>query len=481
MLAYRPDSSELGPGVLVSAFQVIPNADGSYRAPYSQTGTNYGAEGFTTTVGDVKDCFFGRKTDGSPRLFMADATKIYEANTATQQFVDVSGSAYNSAVSWDFCQIRDDTIACSKENYTQRSSSGSFSQLVSIKAKICETMEDALILCNYDDGTDYSDGIAISDVGNIGQFTPDQNLATLAYRTRITSMPGEITAAIRFRNYIVIFKRRGMWLLQYVGAPKIWDVQLFSAEVGCLGKEACRVANDRLFFVDDNNAWVFDGATLNSFSDPEHVTKTMLTTVLGTTSEIKFTEVHYDDKGKLISIYPLRTHTQYYTYNLVSNKWGIASAAGAGGFNSPQCMLHAPFEAVISFTALGVTSAAGENRFSFGTSSNSTFFGNGHAAAAGSAVTAFFGSFGQVSLMRRIYLQIDSAAGFSVSVIAKRAPISASGNQSACNGVFNTSDMYADLMCRGSFFQVSYALAAATPNFTAWADHSFDLRRSGTR
>lgn len=487
-MKYRPESADLDPSILVSVDQFIPNIDGSFRTQYpvvASTAANLSAV--------AKNAFLAEKLDGTVRLIVGSLTKLYELSGTSWTDRSAGGGSYTTSTQgWSFAQLDDTTIAVNKENGIQTSSSGAFAALgAGSPALCCAISNDALALWNIvKGGVDTPNGLSISDIGNISQFTPAADYSNLSYYTEVTDTPGEGTAAIAFGDMIVFFKRRGVYTARFVGAPLIWDVQCIERKIGCFGKDACVVAGDILYFADDHGVWSFDGSSIQSLTDRIPISKTIAQDCLNTgSSDAKTTELHYDDQNRILSIYPggsAQNKSRFWAINTVTGEPGFATITGPTGDPPYElCSVRAPFSKLVGIAALGLTYSAKENRVVFvnGTGSTVSILQSGHTGYTLNGVhvlgSAYFGDFGQSQLMRRINASIDSATGITVTVTANRGPYNTTQQQSTSTGTL-TADLRADVLARGNFFQVTFTLDN-TANFTKFKDWAPELIAAGRR
>jgi hypothetical protein len=505
-LVYQPDNSALNPNILVSAAQLVPNTDGSYQAPFPKVAGGIAATGDT---GDgVYNAFLGVSKTGARRLFVGGRVVSAAPNfTTTIWSVDSGGTSWTSAASlsvaqvgansdragWDFCQYESQTIAACLVFPTQTATTGNFSALTNApNAKVVDTLNDALWAWNVQSGgTHYPDELWISDVGDPTDWTPVTDGSSLAFKTQLTDCAGPGTAMIRYRDFMVVFKSRGMWIAQYTGDDRIYDVRLFSANVGCIGKDACYVAGDVLYFADDQNVYSFDGANIQSIADASFITKTIARDVLsptGTGITAGVTQLHYDDLNKRLTVYA-RGYTQPrpgYVFNEVSGKWGKLDS-GSTYAGSILAVLNASLEDLIAFTNLGVTASSNENRVNLaGSGVVSGAFQNGHESdTSGSAVSGYFGSAFQAATLRQVFMNADSNTGVTVADQTKKAPRSSASTQSTAAAASFSADMLADLLCDGNFHKLTWAWNAQThgspADFRKWQGFEMDMIKSGKR
>ena len=260
LVGFAPDAPEDTPGIFTYSDAIVPTSRGfsnsGYPTPASSQLNDYANNGAVVT-----------KVDGTDRIFVGTSSKIYEYDPAgLGTTTDRSGLAYSASnsVTWSFAQFGDVTLAVNKNNTLQACTTGNFAAVSGApKATIVVTPslpQLQFAMCfNYDDGTNnYQDGVFWSAGSNYADWTP--SIATGCGNVRVTDIGGPFTAAIPFRDGVVAFKRRSMYLGRYVGPPAIWEFERISADVGCIGKVAVVEANDALYFIDEHGFWRYDGS-----------------------------------------------------------------------------------------------------------------------------------------------------------------------------------------------------------------------------
>lgn len=504
-LFFQPGNSASDPRVLVSLSQGVPNTDGSYRAPYPKV-----AGGLDDTA-SISDGFLSVSPSQSRRLIIGSNSvtigggnfnsNLYACDqggttwtTYAQAVATGSSPGADAYVTWTFCQYGDQIIAANRAFPLKTATTGAFSTVSNAPhARCVESFNDALWAWNvYSGGTNYYDWLWISDIGDETTWTPASS--NEAFQIQLTECPGPGTAMIRYRDFVVIFKARGMWIATYTGdIDNPYEVPLFSANVGCLGPNACIVAEDRLYFADDQNVYEFDGATIRSIADPHFITKELTQSVLDVGSgAVGRTQLHYDDINKVLSVYGPDgdgyERNLAYTYNIVGDKWGKIDA-GSQLEGRVAFMLNAPVDDLIAFENLGVTATSNENRVHMAHTAATAVtqaIQNGHDSdTAGAAVTAYFGSPFQAQTLTRVFMNADSNTGVTVSDATKRAPRSGATTQSSTSAASVSADMVADLTCDGNFHKLTWAWNAQTnaspADFRSWRGFETEGVRSGKR
>lgn len=258
LLQYAPDLDPTTPGLITGGNGFIPTLRGIAGAPTP----------LDTALDPLPAACIGaaslRRLDGTNRFFACTATRIYEAGATT--WTDRSAGAPSDYVAvsgrWRLAQFGNVSLAASKENTLQESTTTAFSPISGApKADIVETVGAFVMAFNVNDGTDKPHGWACSAISNHASWTP--SIATQAANGVLTSIPGKITAARRFGDQVVVYKERGMYLGYYSGPPFIWSFTEIPSDTGTWCQES--VVNigtpeqPKHFFVGQEDFYVFDG------------------------------------------------------------------------------------------------------------------------------------------------------------------------------------------------------------------------------
>jgi hypothetical protein len=164
---------------------------------------------------------------------------------------------------WSFLQYGNITIATNGLNPPQfRDATGSsaFADLAGSPpstAKFAVMQSNIVLLFNTSNGGNH---YTTSDVGQYNVYNSGEAVAD----GFIIARPGDITAAIAFQDYVIVFKETACFRMRYVGLPVIWTVELISDQHGALGPGSVCSAGDAVVVCDyKNGAYVFDGATFH--------------------------------------------------------------------------------------------------------------------------------------------------------------------------------------------------------------------------
>lgn len=258
LIGFQPDVAADTPGVLCDTNQVIPTDRGFASAQNAVlVGSAFGSQ----PCGGIEVT----KIDGTSRPFIGTDTALYElvANVATNR----SAYAYSASQTqqWSFAQMGDDTLAVNKGNKLQVSSAGAFADASTDAPKasivtVCGPPNRSFaMLVDYDDGTNnYKDGLFWSP--NIASWSTANAIEDQIGNIRLTDINGALTAAVGFRDEVVVFKNQAMYGGEYVGGGDMWAFTRLSSTVGCVGPNAVCAAGDVLYFADNFGLWEYDGS-----------------------------------------------------------------------------------------------------------------------------------------------------------------------------------------------------------------------------
>ncbi|KPF66119.1 hypothetical protein IP84_17040 [beta proteobacterium AAP99] len=255
-LGFTPDAPSDTPGVITALSNVIPTEKGLAGAPSGIAPSGVGALAAPCVGAAVVV-----STDGSRRTYAGTTTRLYELVAGT--WTDRSRVALYTGTSdtrWIFTQFGNATIATNDGAVLQASVGGAFSDIATApQAKVVVSVANFVLAFNTVDGTfgDQSDRWWCSAFQDHTSWTP--SVTTQATTGRLVGEGGEITAACRLGQNVVVYKGRAMWLGQYVGPPAVWQFDQVPGEVGCVGSEAVVDVGGANVFVGEDNIWLYDG------------------------------------------------------------------------------------------------------------------------------------------------------------------------------------------------------------------------------
>lgn len=327
LAGFLPDVDPATPGAITSAYNVVPFASGMKGAPSLAAITDAPALAAACLGGVV-----AAKLDGTRRIFAGTASTLYELNTGTIAWDDVSrGGAYSLVTGdrWKFVQFGDSTIATNKSTTLQRSNgSGAFADISGApKAKCIVAASDFVVAFNTDDGTYGNSYDRWWCCGLRDETTWTPSLSTQANTGRLVSVPGEITAALEFGSQIVAYKERGMYLGTYVGTPEVWQWTRIPGDVGCVGPDAvCDIGSTHIF-VGRSDIFAFDGTRPISIAENQ-VRQWFFNNV--SQVYLQNTQVVHDKQNGTIWIFYPSTSSAgspnaALVYHIGTKRWGVAT------------------------------------------------------------------------------------------------------------------------------------------------------------
>ena len=199
LLGYAPDADPTIIGVITSASGVVPTLKGVKGAPSPVSA------GMATLAATCVGAALLAKLDGTNRLFAGTPQKIYEAGASA--WSDVSRAAtYTTSPTgvWRFAQQANVSFAADGADTLQASvSTGAFSCIAGAPiAAIVETVGKFVFAANTSAN---AHGVQWSALNDYTSWSA--SIATQAGSDVLTATSGAITAARRFGNTIIIYKK----------------------------------------------------------------------------------------------------------------------------------------------------------------------------------------------------------------------------------------------------------------------------------
>jgi hypothetical protein len=260
---YAPLAPKGTPGTWLSVGNMVPQRSGAY-APCSIFVQHVGAG--PATPGTTQRAWAALLPSDSAIAYIGTTTKLWQYDGITT-FTDRSGAVYTGA-DWSFAQYGNISIAVNRSDSVQtRDASGgaNFANATGSppKARIVVTQQEQVLLFDLNDGAEKPDAFAACAPGD---YT-DWSGASATTATRIRQRPGGITAAIPFRDYVVVFKRGSVYKLTYTGSQFKWKVELIAIGRGAWAKHSVVNCGDALVFQGPGGSWKFDGASFTTIGE----------------------------------------------------------------------------------------------------------------------------------------------------------------------------------------------------------------------
>jgi len=261
-MQFAPDLDPATPGVLTDVVNVIPTQKG-YAGCY--TGTNIA---YSALASECRNLVNTKKLDDTRRFFAATQTKIYEGNSGTWTERQAGTPDIGAENRWAFAQFGDYTLACAKSVVLQASSSGAFSTMTAPSAGCMAVGQGFVMLGNTTDGTygDSGDRWWCSALNDHTNWTPSGT--TQCTTGRLVDTTGPIVAMTGYGSTFVAFKSESIYVGSYVGSPSVFQWSLVPGQVGVRNKEAIAQAGQQLFFLGNDNFYLFDGSRCVPIGNP---------------------------------------------------------------------------------------------------------------------------------------------------------------------------------------------------------------------
>lgn len=256
LMGLAPDADQTIPGVLTNCSGVVPSLKGMKGAP------GLADTGMASLAATCQGAALLTKLDGTTRLLAGAKIKIYEGGSST--WTDVSRAASYTTAStgvWRFAIQANVAFAANGADTLQASvSSGAFSCVAGAPvAAIVETVGKFVFGANTSSN---AHGIQWSALGDYTSWSA--SIATQAGSDTLTATPGPITAARRFGNTLVVYKKNSMYLGVYVGPPNIWEFSLIPGQAGAMSQESVvnigTPENPIHIFMGEDDFYKYDGS-----------------------------------------------------------------------------------------------------------------------------------------------------------------------------------------------------------------------------
>ena len=324
---YAPDLDPRTPGVLTNCAALIPSIRGMKGAP-TPVATPLAALAAACTGAAILE-----KTDGSTRLIAGTTTELFEAGVSTWNTVTAASGDYSgaAAVTWDFAQFGDTTIAVNKNDIVQTSDSSVFANASTTapKASIVETANNFVILFDvFDQGgiydsADRTNGWWTAGRGGTTVWTP--SVANECYTGELSSTPGPVIAGKRFGDQVIAYKEFSMFRGYYLGSQG-WQFDEIPGEAGAISKRAVinvgTTDNPLHLIMGPFDFWIYDGSRPRSIGSD---LKDTIFAELDRANRKSVKTLHSKQLNVVYWFYPVSggtTPDKCVVYNYKTGKWG---------------------------------------------------------------------------------------------------------------------------------------------------------------
>ena len=254
-----PDLDSETDGVVVDCLDYIPTDKGFTAANSRQAST------LPALAAAATGAYVGKLLDGTKRVMVSTATKIYEAGASSWTDRSRAGN-YSGANPTRFAMFGNVVLSTNKSEVIQAASAGSnFADIAGApSASIIDTAAGFVMALNTNDGVygDRPDGWFCSGLYDHTVWTP--SLATQCANGRLVDTPGRFTAGRALGNDFVAYKAESMYLGRYVGAPTVWDWQRIPGVYGTSNQEAVVSVTGAHYFIGQSDIYVYNGTQVQS-------------------------------------------------------------------------------------------------------------------------------------------------------------------------------------------------------------------------
>lgn len=254
VMGFVPDADPTPPGVIVDCEWLLPYELGMRACPTAVE------VGLPPLAADARGAFVGVDLLGTRKLIVGTPTALFQAGSSSWTDVSAEPYALGADDRWSLAQFGDSTLAATPTYPIQKLTAGTFAEIPdSPRARILVSLKGFVLAFDTSDTTygDSPDRWWCCAYLNEADWVP--NIATQCTTGRLVESGGRFTAAARFGDDVVAYKRNAMWLGRYVGAPSVWDFIPIASDIGCVGQEAVCDTGTGHIFVGIDDIYLFDG------------------------------------------------------------------------------------------------------------------------------------------------------------------------------------------------------------------------------
>lgn len=256
VLGFAPDADPTTPGLLLDCENLLPSELGMRPGPA------VAPVGVAALTEDVRGALAAIDLSGNRLAICGTTQRLY--SLAGSAWADVSGDGAPFALGqderWSLAQFANSTVANCRSMGMRMATGGPFAPVAGApKAKILASLKGFVMAFNTQDATygDSPDRWWCSASLNAQDWVP--NVATLCTTGRLVESGGEITAAHRLGDDIIVYKRRSTFVGRFTGPAEVWNFTQVDSDVGCVGMDAVCDTGKAHYFIGDDDLYVFDG------------------------------------------------------------------------------------------------------------------------------------------------------------------------------------------------------------------------------
>jgi hypothetical protein len=245
---WTPDAADLGSSGAITVTNALPSRDG-YK-PFKALSIVTGALS-ARPRGAIED--FDSSNDSYQ--YAGDETNLYELDTTTMTWTDISGATYTTGATevWEFVRWENKILATNFSDSPQQITFGAanFSNLTTdLKARHIAVVRDFVVVGNTYDASDGNvpNRVRWSAIGNETSWTV--SASTLADFRDLTT--GGAIQKVLGGEVGIIVSQRSVFRMTWVGAPTVFQIDEVLPDIGAIAAgTVCRLG-DSVYFISDH-------------------------------------------------------------------------------------------------------------------------------------------------------------------------------------------------------------------------------------
>lgn len=242
---WTPDAADLGSSGAITITNALPSRDGYQPFRALSLVTDAVA---TRPRGGIEE--FG--PDGTSHQYVGDTENLYELDSGTMQWTDISGATYTTGDEevWEFVRWENQVLAVNFSDNPQQIDLGgaAFADLTTdLKARHIAVVGDFVVMGNTDDSTDgeMPNRVRWSAIGNAASWTV--SASTLSDYRDLTS--GGAVQKILGGEVGIIVSERSTFRMSFVGAPTVFQIDEVLPDIGAIASGTCCRLGDNVYFI----------------------------------------------------------------------------------------------------------------------------------------------------------------------------------------------------------------------------------------
>lgn len=457
LIGFAPDMAPTTPGAMTACNYIVPTPNG-FRVAYDALA----ASGISTLPLTPDGAVTLRGVDGNDARTLATTTAcdIYRLdNAGTWSAVRNATLGTGFAAGAMFCRFGDTTIGAVYATTSPLQfavlpavSGGVFADIAGApNAPIVFTVGDFVMALGANDNVLLVTGDRWWCCGIFDYTTWAPSVSTQANHGRLLE-GREFTAGLALGRQAVAYKRRAMWVGNYVGGTAVWQWERVPGDNGCVGRFAvCDIGGSHAF-LSDGDVLIFDGTRVRSIAEGK-VKDWLRQQTPPSTSRL----VHEASTGLLWVL--IGGGGTALVCHLATGRWSKTTTGGMGGPHFLWCRGAAYQEGIAFFSGTTLSIYTG-------TPTNPGTFTTWHV-----------GDQWHASRVSRARLRFGSAFSATTSTCSGVTFESAANDAVAAGSATAMSDGKFDIRQRGRWHQFTFNVAGIT-DFDAV---SFDIKAAGKR